>query len=139
MPVLAQGDRDALEIKKVVETFLNSFRDGDIGSTMQWVSVDYSVVDKTGKNIDYAKFKSELEGRLKTFFANLVDYRINDIQFDNLDIQDSKATIEIKWNWTAFNLGTLNERHGTRRKQVSLVRENGYWKITQWNDLLQTK
>lgn len=132
MPVLAQGDKDALEIKKVVETFLNSLQDRDIGSTMQWVSVDYSVVDKTGKNTDYAEFKSELEGRLNTFFANLTDYRINDIQFDNLDIQDSKATIEIQWSWTAFNSGTLNERDGTRRKQVSLVRENGYWKITQW-------
>ncbi len=132
MPVLAQGDTGTLKIKKVVEAFLNSFRDKDIDSTMQWVSVDYSEVDKTGTNIDYAKFKSGLEGRVDTFFANLTDYRINDIQFDNLDIQDSKATIEIKWNWTAFNLDTLKEQNGTQKRQVSLVRENGYWKITQW-------
>lgn len=139
MPILAQGDKDFPEIKKVVETFINRFRDRDINSTMEWVSADYSVVNKTGSVIDYPIFKSKVERRTNAFFENLSDYIITDIQFYNLNIQDIKATIEIKWNWKAFNLDTLREQSGAMRKQVSLTREYDRWKITQWKDLLQTK
>ena len=47
-PVLAQEDKDALEVKKVVETFLRNFSYQDIDSAMQYVSVNYSVIEENG-------------------------------------------------------------------------------------------
>ena len=45
---MAQEDKDALEVKKVVETFLRNFSYQDIDSAMQYVSVNYSVIEENG-------------------------------------------------------------------------------------------
>lgn len=126
----AQGDKDALEIKEVVETFLkNCVNNTD--KAMQLVSTNYyDVMDNI--TVDYEKFKLGFKNAIKIFKENYLDY--SDIYFhiDKLNIQDGKADIEIEHGWKGFNLNTLNEESRKSNIVGGLVKENGSWRITKW-------
>lgn len=136
--VLAQENKDILEIKKVVESFLKSNNLGDIDSAMQSFSVNYSDI-RGDKVEDYAKFRSILKNVIDNISKKYVDYSRSDLRILKSDIQGDKATLEIEYSWKGFNLDTLQEDRGKKKRQVSLRKENGSWKITQWIRLPQSK
>lgn len=138
IPISAQEDEDTQKVKMVVETFLKYLAYRDIDSAMQHISINY--LEGEGENIiDYARFKSSVVNRINTFFKNHTDYSISEPQLNNLNIKDSKATVEVEFNWKGFNLDTLKEEGGKAQRSVILVKEDGSWKITQWRFLQRTE
>lgn len=132
--VSAQENRDILDIKKTIEGYLTGNNLYDIDSAMQSFSINYS--DIKGENIrDYVKFKSDLKDYLNDISKKYTDYNRSDLEIIKSDIQDDKAILDIEYNWKRFNLDTLQEENGKKKRQVSLVKENGVWKITQWKEL----
>lgn len=132
--VLAQEDKDALETKKVIESYLKSNNLCDIDSAMQLFSVNYSDIRR--ENIrDYAKFRYDLKKHINNISKKYIDFSRSDLEIIKSDIQDDKAILEIEFSWKGFNLDTLKEDSGKKKRQVSLAKENGSWKITQWRQL----
>lgn len=133
-PVLGQEDKDAQGIKKAVEGYLSGFLTNDIDSLMKNISTNY-LDQSDGDIIDYIKFKSNTENRMNNFLKKYVDNSNSDLQFSTLDIQDNMATVEFEYNWKGFNLDTSKEDSVKHKRLVSLVKENGIWKIAQWKRL----
>ena len=48
------------------------------------------------------------------------------------NIENNKAILEIENHWKGFNLNTLEEAVITKKAVVSLAKEEGGWKITEW-------
>ncbi len=70
---------------------------------------------------------------MKNIISNkYASYSMDNLAILRLDIRDNKATVEIKFSWQGFNLDTLKEESGESKRLVSLAKQNGIWKITQW-------
>jgi len=135
-PVLAtQEDEAAFEIKKVLEGTYHSLALRDLETMMQYVSVNYSATVEDGTVIDYTKFKARTKEFMDRIFNKYTNYSISDIKMFNLNIEDNKANVEMEYSWKGFNLDTLLEDSGKKRRAATLVKENGLWKITQWRRL----
>ena len=132
VPTLAQYEQDAQEIKKVIEKFTESFVYRDLDSVMSQVSMNYSCATcKEGK--DYNTIKLKFQKLMHRVFRTYADYSISELRLNNLNIQDNNATVEVAYSWEGFNLDTLKEDGGREKKDVSLTKENGSWKITKWH------
>jgi len=134
MQLLAQENTDSHGVKNTVLTFLNLARE-DINAALEMVSANYSDT-REGNIIDYSKFKSELEERINFVSKKYVDFSEDAPQLSNLNIQDNKATLEIEFRWKGFDLDTLNSVSGIQKRQVTLAKENGIWKITRWRRIV---
>ena len=121
---IIQENKDSIAIKKVIETYYESFAQRDSNSIMSHISNNFSAILK-GKVVDYNGFKSYIESWLK----DTVDISIGNLNILKLDISDNKATIFIKYNFNGFNLNTLNDINVIHKRQFALVKENGSWKI----------
>ncbi|KPK99037.1 MAG: hypothetical protein AMJ95_01075 [Omnitrophica WOR_2 bacterium SM23_72] len=134
--VLATDDKATIEkeAKEIVETFLQGFVNKNIDSMMQVVSVNYSEI-KDGNVRDYDKFKSEFKSFMDDFYDQYIDNSFSDIHIYNLTLTDDKVFFEVEWYGKAFNLDSLQEISGQRRRAVTLVKEDGAWKIAEWREL----
>lgn len=133
VPVLGQEDKDASEIKKVVEEYFNYFNNRDVDAALRLVSPEYSDVDADGKKMDFAKFKLNLEKMLNS--ENYVDQSVGDFTLSDLSIKGNKATFEIECIYKVFNLKTFAEKKIKQKRSAVFVKENGEWKIIQWRRL----
>jgi hypothetical protein len=125
-------DKEAQEIKRVIENFLMDFSRQDLDSMMNQVSIGYSDVGPDGNIIDYAQYKTNVKNLMENRFKTYIDYSINVLNVLKLDIQENKATIEFEFKWQGFNLDTLKDDSEIHKGMVSLAKENGSWKITQY-------
>lgn len=136
--VLAQSHeetaiKEKAAIKEVIENYFRGVANRDINLIMQQISTNYSVLNREGETVDYAGFKSLAEKRI----ANLVNSSYSDLKISNLNVQDNKATVKMEFNFKGFRLGTSNEIIAKRRALVSLVKEDGSWKIVQLRNMLE--
>ena len=129
MPVLPLDDES--EIKNVITEFLNALSEKNLNSVMQCISVNYHYIQHNNF-IDYYKFKSELERLISNHEKRFIDDSFTNLKIRKLDIQNNKATVEIEFILKDFNLDTLNERTTRRVRSLTLIKENGSWKITQY-------
>ena len=129
MPVLPLDDES--EIKNVITEFLNALSEKNLNSVMQCISVNYHYIQHNNV-IDYYKFKSELERLISNHEKRFIDDSFTNLKIRKLDIQNNKATVEIEFILKAFNLDTLNERTTRRVRSLTLIKENGSWKITKY-------
>jgi len=127
--ILAQDDKDVLAIKSSIETFLKNLAYGDIDSTMQSVSTNYS---NRERDIDYDEFKSRLKDNVVARSKEYTDYSNYNLDIVKSDIKDNSAIVEIEFSWKGLNLHTNKEESGIRKRRVYLAKEHGTWKITQW-------
>lgn len=130
-PALAQENKETLEIKKVVENYLESFAQRDINSMMNKVSLNYSSKDKSGNIIDYNKFRSNLESRITKLLEQYINYSITGIEIIRSDVKDNKATLWVVYSWKRFNLNTAKEESRKTASSFSLAKEGDSWKITR--------
>lgn len=124
-PVLTQEDEVTVEIKKVLEGFLNGFALRELETTMKYVSVNYSDTADDGTVIDYAKYKAGTEKVMNNTFKRYIGYSYSDLKILKSDIQDNKATLEIEFSWKGYNFDTLKENSGKEKRSASLAKENG--------------
>jgi len=130
-PALARQETEIKEMSSVVQTFLEGFFRGDIDSTMEQVSQNYSDKDKEDNIIDYAKFKSILEKRSDAFAKEHTNYSIVDSKVIKSDIKDNEGSISVVFTWKGFNVAASKEESGKLARSASLTKENGSWKITK--------
>ena len=60
------------------------------------------------------------------------DISIIALQCNKLQIQGDLATMELEYTYKAFNLDTLQEYTKTLVRGITLAKESGNWKITQY-------
>ncbi len=137
--VLAQDNKEYLEIKNVIENFIKSIARQDINSAMNSVSANYSYKRKN-EIVDYARFKSIYEKHIASVSKKYIDRSITYLNIVTPPaIQGNKATLRIEYGWKGFNLDTLKEVNRKLRRSVSLAKEGGTWKITKWSRLRKAK
>jgi hypothetical protein len=138
-PVLSQEKKESLDIKNVIEAFIkDTITLGDVNSALQLVSVNYSSIQ--GNNtIDYTKFKSGLEKWVALHSKKYVNTSATPVEILKSDIKDNKAALEIEYGWKGFNLDTLAEVNSNIKMVVSLIKEDGTWKIANWSKLVHPK
>jgi len=130
---LVAEDGDAVEVKKVIEGFLRNCNN-NVDSAMELVSANYS--ERRGDNtVDRAQFRRWLENLMDWFHKKYVDMSLIDLQFNNVSTQGNMANVEFEYSGKAFNLDTLQDEITKYRRSVTLVKENGYWKIKEWRIL----
>lgn len=129
---VTQQDQDSAAIKKVIESFLKSITERDLDSMMTQVSKNYSAKSKDGSATDYNRFKAYNERMLK----DSVSISISNLNIIKLDISDNKATIVFKYNFKGFPLDTMKEIDTVHKREYSLIKENGFWKIVSYKRLL---
>jgi hypothetical protein len=133
-PVLAQDDKGAIiiEAKKVIEKFVQALDYRDLNAAMQCLSANYSDITPANNIIDYTQFKSSIENWMVNSSKKYIDV-VSTIEILKSDIQDNMITAEIQIYWRGFNRDTGGKESGKQKKQVTLVKENGLWKITRWH------
>jgi len=127
LSVLAGNEDDALAIKKVVEVFYEAGVNHDIDSTMNQLSSSFSSVGQRGQMLDYSNYPSYLEES----FKDVMNMSIADLKFTNLDIKNNNATLDIEFVFQGFYISTLEKFVVPIKRKVSLVKEDGSWKIMQ--------
>jgi len=116
--------KDLIEIKGVLEVFLQCSVRGDVECAMSRVSENLSATAQ-GKTLDYNGFKL----RLENMFQNTVDRSLDSLNVIESNVSDDKATILVEYHTKAFNLKSSKDYDVTRRVQYSLIKEGGSWKI----------
>ncbi|MDD2679656.1 MAG: hypothetical protein PHO03_02480 [Candidatus Omnitrophica bacterium] len=118
-------EKDSAEIKKVIETFLECSRVGDLDCAMSHVSKEFLGVLE-GESLDYAGLRLHFENS----FSNTTDRSFSNLNVLELNVgDDNKATVLVEYELEAFNLKTSARIKKSRRVQYSLYREGGTWKI----------
>ena len=117
-------EKDAVEIKKVIEAFLECSVRGDIECSMNHVSEKLSAAAE-GKTLDYNGFKL----RLENIFQSTVDRSFDNLKVIELNVSDGKATILVEYHAKAFNLKDSKDFEILRKVQYSLIKEGASWKI----------
>ncbi len=125
-PVLAQNKEDAA-IKKVIENYFKGVVDKNSDLIMQQISTKYSSKDRNGKAVDYSQLRSEATGRAK----RNTNVRGSDLTITNINVQNDKATLEMKYTLNILNKDTSKESTVKPEDIVSLVKEGGSWKIVK--------
>ena len=125
----ASYNADAQAVKMVVTKFFESLAAQDTNGVMQQISKNYLETDKEGNMIDYAIFKSRVEGWLNSGQTGVIDRKLVEVFFLNLNIQGDKAITEAECTWSALDLDRLEEGTRKLKRKISLSREDGQWKI----------
>ncbi len=129
-PIFSQEENDPLEIQKVIQSFYERTSTNNLEFAMQNISHNYSD-NVDGKFVDYEQFKLTLEKTLNTISKKYVNNSFSNLTIDKLDIQGDKATLEIEFIVSGFNLDTKREKSEIRKRFIALEKENGSWKITK--------
>ncbi len=135
IPVLAQENTELPEIKKVVENFCSSFTRGDLDSTMELVSKNYSAVAPDGSPIDYNTFKIIASVLMGLNAVQYTDSNVTNLEIVNSDVLDNEANIKVEYIWHGFNLSKGQEDNGRGGSAMVLVKEEGSWKIRSTKNL----
>ncbi|MFA6217538.1 MAG: hypothetical protein WDL87_07840 [Candidatus Omnitrophota bacterium] len=126
--VFAQQNNDTQEIQEVIERFLMAFANNDLEYLMQQFSPNY-LGESENKPMDFEGLKSFYKDLMAKFFENNEGYTYSDVKISNLDIKDDKATLELESKHKILILGTAKAEVSVKHRKISLVKENGSWKI----------
>ena len=119
-PVI-QG-KDSIEIKKVIETYLQCVAGQDLDCAMSHVSKE---------SVTEIQFYNGLKLALEGLFKNTAHTSISNLNVIALDVADNKATIFVEFRVTRFDLNTVRNSENMRRVQYSLIKEGDAWKIVR--------
>ena len=127
----AEEGKDEKEIRQLLESYVKAVAAHDIDSAMSYISTNYS--DPDDPNIkDYASFRLGLEKDMGFISKRFVGLSVPEIQINGLRTQDNKTIFEVEFTDSLFNLDTLKTQSWKRRRDVSLAKDDGIWKITRW-------
>jgi hypothetical protein len=126
----ADDNKNILESKKVITSFLEAFSYNNVEKMIGLISRNYLDIDKNGKIVDYEKFITILKNFTNDFFKKYVAYSFDNINIVEKDIAENKVNIVIEFEWKVFNIVTLEWESGKAKRAVSLAKEGGEWKIT---------
>ena len=120
-------EKDSLEIKNVIETYLNCVAQRDIDGAMNNISREFSALGQD-KTLDYDGLRLNLETKMKNTahgaFANLKVVETN--------VAGNKATILVEYTISGFSLTRNANFEQLRRIRYSLVKEGDTWKIVSF-------
>ena len=125
-----QQDADIIDVKKVIEIYLQNFAKRDINSTMTQISKNFSG-NMDGIVLDYDGFQAALETSLK---RNL-EIIISEIKIDVKSILNDKAVANVEHRFQTFNINRLENTDVIIRIQLILAREGKSWKIVSRNKI----
>ena len=132
MPVSAKGtksnaaeqEKDSIEIKKVIEAFIDCGIRGDLAGAMSYASKEFSGVIGYS-TLDYAGLKRYFEN----MFEKTADRSISNFNVLELSLEGNKATILVEYGTKAFNLKRAKDIEQLRKIKYGLIKEGGAWKI----------
>ncbi|MBU2034314.1 MAG: hypothetical protein KKA59_00840 [Candidatus Omnitrophica bacterium] len=111
-------EKDSVAIKKAVETYLQCFVGRDINSMMDQVSKNYTI--KSDNSVTtYDEFRADIESQLE----RMIDISISDLNIEEPNISNDKASIQVKFNFKAQNLNTLSYINEVRRMRFFFIKE----------------
>jgi ketosteroid isomerase-like protein len=125
--VSAENSDDALAIKDTILGFLKAANTHDIDSALNNLAADVSFYNEKG---EAASGPDAYKTFLKNYSRNFININITDFNMVDLDIGENKARVIAKYNFAALDLGTVEELKIPMQIPVSLVKENGSWKIS---------
>ena len=120
----AAQEKDSIEIKKVIEAFIDCGIRGDLAGAMSYASKEFSGVIGYS-TLDYAGLKRYFEN----MFEKTADRSISNFNVLELSLEGNKATILVEYGMKAFNLKRAKDVEQLRKIKYGLIKEGGAWKI----------
>lgn len=120
----AAQEKDSIEIKKVIEAFIDCGVRGDLAGVMSYASKEFSGVVGYS-TLDYAGLKRYFEN----MFEKTADRSISNLNFLELNLEGNKATVLAEYSTKAFNLKRAKDIEQFRKVKYGLIKEGGAWKI----------
>jgi len=120
----AAQEKDSIEIKKVIEAFIDCGVRGDLAGVMSYASKEFSGIVGYS-TLDYAGLRSHFEN----MFKNTADRSISNLKVLELNLEGNKATIVAEYGTKAFNLKRAKDIEQLRKVKYGLIKEGGAWKI----------
>lgn len=129
-PILAQENKEIERIQKVLEKYERGFAERNLNSMVSQLSRNYMSKNKIGAIENYDQKKYFLEENIGKFFEKYTNYSFNNLKIIKSDINGDIATVLFQFKRKISDLDSGKEINSILKKQVSLVKENGGWKIT---------
>ena len=117
-------EEDSTAVKKTINDHFQCINLHDINCLMSHISKEFSGTVLNGI-VNYDGLKLSFED----FFKNTVDESITDVNINELNVSDGKATAVIEYATNGFSMLTNTNFKVLRKVRDTLIKEDGTWKI----------